>query len=228
MLRAFGLAAVALAFTNSAGAQQRGTSMRLASVELQSQASAGSANHATTGSKSSATSDRPSRRSSTTAGPVATKMMPFTAQSPWLHGFGTRQPVFSGLYRFRPTNYKQALARNSYLRVHGAAARNRFWAKYQSGTPAAMAMPVAIHPVEREPELASARMPVSKIENGVMSPIHSIQMAVPRRLDLSQGRQPGPVRQAIQGEQTGPLFPLPKQPIAPQVPSRIGGNPNAR
>ncbi len=219
MLRAFGLAALALAFTNSAWAQQRSSTLRLATATVQSTSTssgsgrvtqATSTNRAATGTQARPSTGSPTRRSDATAQPAATQMMPFTAQSPWLHGFGTRQPVFSGLYRFRPTNYKQALARDSYLRVHGASERNQFWAKYQSVTPPAKTRSLAIRPVETEPRLISAQTSVTKIKDGMMSPIHSIQMAVPRRLDLSQATQPGPVRHAIQREQTGPLFPLPR------------------
>ena len=214
MLRAFGLATLALALTNTAWAQHRSGSLRLASAEVQSntaRADRGGAeptSRTATRSRTTSKTETISRGSEDSSKPDATKMMPFSAQSPWLHGFGTRQPVFSGLYRFRPTNYKQALARDSYLRRHGAAERNRFWAKYQS--PSAAAQSVAIRPVENEPRLVSARREAAKIKDGMMSPIHSIQMAVPRRLDLSQTQQPGPVRHAVQREQTGPLFPLPR------------------
>ena len=215
MVRTFGLAVAVLTLPNCIWAQSHSNTLRLASAKQPVSATTvvnaaypklqSSEATNTRDSSSVVASDHSSRTVVTT-----TKMMPFNSQSPWLHGFGSRQPVFSGLYRFRPSNYKQALARDSYLRMHGAASRNQFWARYQSSPTKELARPVAIQPVRSQPRLISATKVGPRVANGMMSPIHSIEVATPRRLRHAPMTQPSAIRHAVQREQTGPLFPLPK------------------
>lgn len=210
MVRTLGLTVAVLVLPNCVWAQNQGSHLRLASAERPAAATT-VVNAAYPKLQHSEPRDSGSRASYQSARSVAakTKMMPFDSQPPWLHGFGRREPVFSGLYRFRPTNYKQALARDSYLRMHGAASRSQFWARYQAA-PENEARPVAIQPVRSEPRLISATKVVPRVANGMMSPIQSLEVAVPRRLGHARMTQPSAIRHAVQREKTGPLFPLPK------------------
>ena len=142
-------------------------------------------------------------------------LLPFNAQPPWMHGFGRRQPTFGGHFSFRPSNYHQAIPRANYLRALGLPHSQQFWDRYQDqptafrsgsgGSNRRKHQPVELVPASEKTHTISL---ANTIEDGMMSPIHSIRILAPRRLP-SAVRKESKIIRAIQHENTGPLFPLP-------------------
>lgn len=130
----------------------------------------------------------------------------FDAQPPWLHGFQVRSSPFTGHASFRPSNYKQAIARAGFLEAHAS----RVWQTRQSRPPQVdQFRQVLSAPVARPTPPAPQKPVHSKtVRNGTMSLIRSIQVAQPLVLPAKKSTEPKILR-AIQREETGPLFPLP-------------------
>ncbi len=126
----------------------------------------------------------------------------FDNQAPWLHGFRSHPSPFTGHASFRPSNYKQAIARAGFMEAHSPD----FWQTYGSRPTQsqmnrysqALSRPSSVLPVTRSAAPA----------NGQMSLIRSIRVAEPATLPSKTNRRPQILR-AIQREETGPLFPLP-------------------
>jgi hypothetical protein len=125
----------------------------------------------------------------------------FDNQAPWLHGFDRRASPFSGHASFRPSNYKQAIARSSYMQMHAA----QFHAAYTRRPSNAESYRMS-RAVSRNDATNQVAEPI--VRNGIMSPIRSIRIAKPQILPATTTKEPQVIR-AIQREDPGPLFPLP-------------------
>ncbi|MFK7821762.1 MAG: hypothetical protein AB8G99_23830 [Planctomycetaceae bacterium] len=125
----------------------------------------------------------------------------FDNQTPWLHGFDRPVSPFSGHASFRPSNYKQAMARASYMQMYGS----QFQATY-SRRPSPADTYRMSRKLSRRESMTEPAEPI--VQNGVMSPIRSIRIAKPQTLPVKT-QQPPQIIRAIQREETGPLFPLP-------------------
>lgn len=147
----------------------------------------------------------------------------FNAQAPWLHGFSGRTTSYAGHSSFRPSNYRQASARARWMQSVGLTHSSSFWSRYANPPYAGVSRKHGLEFTERAPlpiGAMSRRTPQlvdrdSRLENGEMTPIRSVLIATPVRLEElareapSEMSEPAEVIRAVQEEDSGPLFPLP-------------------
>ena len=61
-------------------------------------------------------------------GDAGAEFVRFDNQAPWLHGFRSHSSPYTGHASFRPSNYKQAIARAGFMESHSPD----FWQTYGS------------------------------------------------------------------------------------------------
>ncbi len=135
----------------------------------------------------------------------------FDAQPTWLHGFHRSASPFSGQASYRPTNYRQAIARAAYTEMYP----NRFLSAYTwRPTPAESYRLHRAVNSNSSTVLPQRSSGPSSVPNEVASPILSLRVAHPVSMPdrASVGSNEPRVIRAIQREETGPLFPLPPIP----------------